>query len=282
VLLQGYPNLEYIVLDGGSSDGSLEIIRKYEPWLAYWASEPDGGQTQAINKGWARATGDLLAYINTDDCYLGGALGIAAREFCAKPDVGMVYGTAMLVDEAGNQLRTWEARPFELRTMLMEGNMVPQPAAFFSRSALEAVGLLSEEWHMILDYEFCIRIGMRLPTLCVPRPLARFRLHEHSKSRLRLDDTLGELLRFVTTFRPPQMSAHEWEALKRVVLSRIHYEFAMGYAAQPEPERSRALTQLVESVRLFPLYALRRPRTTAHIAIQVLAGRLRRLLGTSR
>jgi glycosyltransferase involved in cell wall biosynthesis len=282
VLLQGYPNLEYSILDGGSTDGSLEIIRRYEPWLAYWVSEPDGGQTQAINKGWLRTPGDLLAYINTDDCYVSGALGIAAGAFCARPDVGMVYGTAMLVDQAGNELRTWEAQPFDLRTMLIQGNTVPQPAAFFSRTALETVGLLSEEWQMIMDYEFCIRIGMCLPALCVPRTLARFRLHDESKSRLRLDETLGELLRFITTFRPTQMSPRDWEALKRVVMSRIHYEFSLGYATLGEPERSRAFKQLVESVRLSPLYALRRPTSTVYILKQALAGRLRRFLPTQR
>jgi GT2 family glycosyltransferase len=83
VLLQGYPDLEYMIIDGGSSDASLEIIRKYEPWLAYSVSEPDRGQTHAINKGWMRATGGILAYINTDDCYLHGAIATAASAFSA-------------------------------------------------------------------------------------------------------------------------------------------------------------------------------------------------------
>src|SRR4030095_840430 len=139
VLLQGYPDLEYIVIDGGSTDETLEIIRRYEPWLTYWVTEPDHGQTHAINKGWMRATGEILAYINTDDCYLDRTITTAAHEFCATSNVGMVYGSAIVVDEAGNQLRTWEARPFDVKTMLTAGNIVPQPAAFFSRDALKKV-----------------------------------------------------------------------------------------------------------------------------------------------
>src|SRR5262249_24267921 len=117
VLLQGYPNLEYMIIDGGSTDESLEIIRKYEPWLASFVSEPDRGQTHAINKGWMRATGEILAYINTDDCYLNGAIATAAHEFCTRPDVGMVYGTATIVNER-NKWTTWKARPFDLKMML--------------------------------------------------------------------------------------------------------------------------------------------------------------------
>src|SRR5262245_47892717 len=104
VLLQGYPDLEYILIDGGSTDGSVEIIRTYAPWLTYWVSEPDRGQTDAINKGWARATGEILAYINTDDCYLDNAIATAVQEFRANPGAGMVYGTAIIVDEAGEEL----------------------------------------------------------------------------------------------------------------------------------------------------------------------------------
>ena len=132
VLLQGYPDLEYMIIDGGSTDESLEIIRKYEPWLAYYVSEPDRGQTHAINKGWRRATGAILAYINTDDCYLNGAIATAVHEFCTRPDVGMVYGTAIIVNEH-NKWTTWKARPFDLKMMLTVGNIVPQPAVFFSR-----------------------------------------------------------------------------------------------------------------------------------------------------
>jgi glycosyltransferase involved in cell wall biosynthesis len=272
VLLQGYPDLEYIIMDGGSTDGSLEIIRRYEPWLAFWVSEPDQGQTQAINKGWKLATGTILAYINTDDCYLDGAIAAAAQEFCAQPNIGMVYGTAIIVDEAGKELRSWEARPFDLKIMLTVGNIVPQPAAFFSKSALHSAGYLNEEWQMIMDYEFCIRIGAQFPSVCVPRTLARFRNHPQSKSRLWFEETTRELIRFVTTFSSDQIPPDDWHRMKHAIMSRLHYELALGYAAPGQQGGSKAFKQLLESISLYPLFALRRPVLTAHIMKQVLVG----------
>jgi glycosyltransferase involved in cell wall biosynthesis len=272
VLLQGYPDLEYIIIDGGSTDRSLEIIRRYEPWLAYWVSEPDRGQTHAVNKGWTRATGDILAYINTDDCYLHGAITAAAQEFCAKLNAGMVYGTAIIVDEAGKELRSWEARPFDVRIMLKVGNIVPQPAAFFSQSVLKSIGYLNEHWEMIMDYEFCIRVGMRFPAVCVPRTLARFRWHAQSKTWLRFEETIKELIHFVTTLSTDQMSPPDWHAIKQATMSRVHFELALGYAAHGRQEGSKALKQLLESIRLYPLFALRRPVETAYITKEVLVG----------
>src|SRR4051812_39975174 len=137
ILLQGYPCLEYIIIDGGSTDGSIDIIRKYASWLAYWVSKPDQGQTSAINKGWRRASGDILAYINSDDSYLPGVLGTVARVFSGNSAVGMAYGTAEIINPSGRRLRMWRAKPFNLKTMLAVDNTVPQPTAFFSRKALE-------------------------------------------------------------------------------------------------------------------------------------------------
>jgi hypothetical protein len=279
VLLQGYPELEYIIIDGGSTDRSLEIIRKYQPWLAYWLSEPDRGQTHAINKGWDRATGDILAYINTDDSYLHGAIGTAVQEFCAKPDVGMVYGIAIIVDEAGKELKTWEAQPFNLNVMFTVGSIVPQPAAFFSKNGLKTVGPLSEKWEMIMDYEFCIRIGMQFPAVCVPRTLARFRCHAQSKTRLRFEATARELIQFVTSFSTDHISPQDWRTIKHTTMSRVHYELALMYLWHGQQDESRALKQLLESISLSPLFVLRRPMQTAYIAKEILAGRFRAIGG---
>lgn len=106
VLMQGYPNLEYMIIDGGSTDGSIEIIKKYEPWLAYWVSEPDCGQSHAINKGWKRSGGDLLAWLNSDDFLARNALETVAIQYsaCEKGKVGFIHGKAIVIDEEGQPL----------------------------------------------------------------------------------------------------------------------------------------------------------------------------------
>jgi glycosyltransferase involved in cell wall biosynthesis len=271
VLLQGYPDLEYIVMDGGSTDGSVDIIRRYEPWLTHWVSERDGGQTIAINRGWARATGEILAYINTDDCYLRGAVARAAEEFCLHSDLGMVYGTASIVDEDGRELGRWEARPFDLKAMLMSGSIVPQPATFFSRPALAALRYLNETRQMIMDYELCTRLGVEFPTACLPSTLARFRTHPQSKTWLHFETTARELLEFVTSFRPNKVSAAEWQTIRRGMLSRVHYEWAKEYVVHGQ-KGFKPLKQLMRSVWLRPGYALRRPLVTAHIVKEALVG----------
>jgi glycosyltransferase involved in cell wall biosynthesis len=269
VLLQGYPDLEYIIIDGGSTDGSVEIIRRYAPWLAYWVSEPDRGQTHAINKGWARATGDILAYINTDDCYLPGAIVAAIEGFRACPEAGMVYSTAMIVDETGRELRFWEARPFDLKIMLTEGSIVPQPATFFAANALQRVGSVDEQWHMIMDYELCIRIGLQFPTVCIPKVMARFRDHSQSKTRTKFESTAIELMRFLNTFNPEQVPPQDLRAIKQVAFSRILYEWSHAYLAAGRQHAVRALRRLCESLLRHPLFALKRPLDTAYIVKEV-------------
>jgi glycosyltransferase involved in cell wall biosynthesis len=273
VLLQGYPDLEYIIMDGGSTDDSLDIIRRYEPWLTHWISEPDRGQSHAINKGWARATGEILAYLNTDDCYSSGAMIAAASAFCQRPDLAMVYGTASIVDEAGRELSQWKACPFDLKTMLVSGSIVPQPATFFARPIVASLGYLNEQRHMIMDYELCTRIGMQFPTECLGGTLARFRAHPQSKTWLHFEATARELVDFVMSFRPERLSDDDWKRIRNGTLSRVHYEWAMAYLVRGQ-DGGKALKQLLTSIRLQPRFALARPMLTAHIARRGLAGYL--------
>jgi glycosyltransferase involved in cell wall biosynthesis len=276
VLLQGYPNLEYIVLDGGSTDGSLEIIRRYEPWLAALVSEPDRGQTDAINKGWRRATGEILAWINTDDVYCPDALARAGEAFGALPGAGMVYGSALVVDEAGRPLRTWEAHPFDFRRMLVEGSIVPQSSAFFAAAAIQAVGDLDEQWDAIMDYEFCLRVGLRFPARCIPEVLTRFRDHPGSKTRRRFDVMARELIRFVRGFETDAVDQHVLAGIRRQSLGRIHYEWAMACLSDGRHQGTEAQRQLRHSLRRSPGFALRRPQHSAYIVKEVARGEIAR------
>lgn len=162
VLSQGYPNLEFIVIDGGSKDETLSILNKYERHLAYWVSEPDRGQSHAINKGMMKATGDYLTWLNSDDWYLPGALRHMNEVFAANPGAGMAVGKGRIVDQAGKELNsispTTEITLETLFTWLTGGDFL-QPSSVFTRSAWESAGQINEEIHIALDVDLWLRMA---------------------------------------------------------------------------------------------------------------------------
>jgi len=182
VLNQNYPNLEYIIIDGGSTDGSVEIIKKYSDKLAYWVSEKDRGQTHAINKGFHRATGDIVAWLNSDDEYCHGALETVSKTFMANKNVDFVFGNRITVDKNGRVLRKERHTRFTFSALVIYGMIVSQPAAFWKRELLEKYGYLDETMRFCMDYEFFCRIGSNINAKHVRRYLARFRRHPSSKS----------------------------------------------------------------------------------------------------
>ncbi len=194
VLLQGHPNLEYIIMDGGSTDQTVDIIKKYERWLAYWVSEKDRGQAHAINKGWARATGDILAWINSDDWYLPGALQTVSEHFFTKPQSMWIAGVVENSHSPKNVLKHFLPRPTSLTQCLGRSNYgFHQPGMFWRRNLVEAVGPLDETLHFCFDHDFFIRTLQRqVEQECLPAHLAGFRLHPDSKSCSRLPRFLKE------------------------------------------------------------------------------------------
>jgi len=189
VLLQGYPCLEYIIIDGGSSDDSLEIIKKYRTWLSWWQSEPDGGQTEALNKGLSRATGDWVAWINSDDFYLPGALFTLVSQIGRHPDCHWFIGETLQVDAAGGAERVLHPRSnsdapwHDFVAVRQSGTDIPQPSTFWSRQALEQTGLLDESFRYAMDSDYWARLaygGFR--PVCVAEQLAAFRVHPASKT----------------------------------------------------------------------------------------------------
>lgn len=172
VLLQGYPNLEYIIMDGGSSDNSVEIIRKYENGLAYWVSEQDKGQSHAINMGWQRSQGEIIAYLNSDDILQPGALRIVAEAFESHPGKVVVYGDCDLVDGKTRLLRKMKAQPYD-RARLMLVDYIHQSSTFVLRRAVQQVGLLDESLHMSMDYDYWVRLAIaEYEMLYVPEVLS--------------------------------------------------------------------------------------------------------------
>jgi glycosyltransferase involved in cell wall biosynthesis len=185
VLLQGYPGLEYFIIDGGSTDGSIDVIRKYEPWLKYWSSETDRGQSHAINKGWARASGDLIGWLNSDDVLLSEAF---ARVSTATTDFDtpvMIAGYSEYRDVSGRQtLWRVEQLPRTLADIFgyFDDWYFAQPSVFLSRSALRETGGLDESLHYAMDLDLWLRVAAHSRIEVLKKPLSWMRQHEHAKT----------------------------------------------------------------------------------------------------
>jgi len=195
VLRQDYSPLEYIIVDGGSTDGSLDIIQRYSDRLSWWVSERDQGQTDAINKGFAHAQGEILAWLNSDDTYLPGAITEAVQFLQAHPDIGMVYGDANLVDQQGAVIGQFPARQTDYRRLRRGYVHIPQQAAFFRASLWCKVGPLDPTFYFAMDYDLWVRLARLSPVQYHPRLWANFRLHHTGKSVISDDRCWPEMLR---------------------------------------------------------------------------------------
>ena len=194
VLAQEYPQIEYFVLDGGSTDGTIEVIRKYTDRLAWWASEEDGGQTAAINKGFARAKGEVLAWLNSDDTYEPGAVAAAMKYLQEHPEVGMVYGNCNYINEAGDVIGKFGAAQTDYRLLRQGYTHIPQQTMFFRADLWKQVGPLDPSFYFAMDYDLWTRIAARTQIKYVPETWADFRLHTSGKTILADDRCWPEML----------------------------------------------------------------------------------------
>jgi glycosyltransferase involved in cell wall biosynthesis len=186
VLLQGYPDLEYIVIDGGSPDGTVEVIKKYEKYLAYWVSEPDRGQTHALNKGYARATGDIFGWLNTDEMYLPCILAHVGQIFRQKPNLDVIFGNRIIIDGAGHEIGRdhMPSMPPRLFSLYAYGLLFTD-ATFWSREIHHRTGVLDEENfpHLSMDFDWMLRLSMQVRHWKhLPGYLSIFRDHEYRKA----------------------------------------------------------------------------------------------------
>ncbi len=183
VLNQDYPNIEYIVIDGGSNDGSVDLIRKYEARLAFWTSEKDKGQTDAINRGFNRAKGEILAWLNSDDTYEPGAISTAVAYLMENPELGFVYGDCNYIDASGSVIGAFNARQTDLKKLQRGYVHIPQQAFFFRAELWPQVGPLDDSFFFAMDYDLWVRLARKAPCRYFPgRTLANFRLHEDAKT----------------------------------------------------------------------------------------------------
>lgn len=194
VLSQDYPNLEYLIMDGGSTDNTLEVLESYSGRVK-WVSEKDGGQTQAINKGLRMASGEIVAYLNADDLLLPGALQKVARTFMSDPSVVWVTGKCQIINEEGVEIRSWLTayKNFWLyihnRITLSIMDYISQPATFWRAEVLTQLGFLDENLHYVMDYEYFLRLYANTPFKFIPEYLAAFRLHTQSKTTAKTSTT---------------------------------------------------------------------------------------------
>ena len=189
VLLQGYPDLEYIIIDGGSADNSVEVIRKYEPWLAYWVSQPDRGQSHAINKGLARSRGRFFNWQNADDVLTPGSLAVTAAALASHPEASLVFGYYKAIDDRSNSLRGYY-RPRFHETGLVQSlvwsvghlSLDVQPGCLMDRALVLEVGGVDEDLHYAMDISLNWKLCLMRPSFFVDFPVVCFRVHSASKS----------------------------------------------------------------------------------------------------
>lgn len=183
VLNQDYPNIEYIVMDGGSTDNTLDVLKKYEGKLT-WNSRPDNGQSHAINKGFRMARGEILAWLNSDDIYNAGAIKTAVEYLVEHPQVDMAYGNGDLIDEEDRVIGKFKSTSIDLRAALYHGRInVFQPSVFFRKPVFEKIGPLDEKLQYTMDIDYWMRMAQQgLSMRYIDRSLAKLRWHPMTKT----------------------------------------------------------------------------------------------------
>lgn len=200
VVEQDYPNIEYLVADGGSTDGSVEIIKKYADRITWWVSEKDRGQADGINKGFVRAKGEFIAWVNSDDYYQPGAIAKAVAALQANPEISFVYGDVQVVDKNGRILNNLRYADWKLED-LMTFHIIGQPAVFMRRSALEKAGYLDLNYQYLLDHQLWLRLGLYGGMKYLPGVLAGAHYHEGCKNLSQAAEFGKEAFRIVEWMR---------------------------------------------------------------------------------
>ncbi len=228
VLGQAYPNCQYQVLDGGSTDNTLDILVSYGDRL-HWISESDTGQAAAINIGWQGSSAEIVAWLNADDYYLDGVLQIVAEHFRDHPRTEVLYGMCDFVNAEGRPVGHYDTGPFDYLQLLSGAvNFIPQPSVFMRRRVLEESGYLNEDLHYVFDYEYWLRIGLCHRVKYIPKKLSVMRLHENAKSIAELSALSEELVEMYRGFFVRQDLSSDQKNVKRRSLARVYIRAADG------------------------------------------------------
>jgi glycosyltransferase involved in cell wall biosynthesis len=268
VLLQGYPDLEYVIIDGGSSDNTVEIIRKYEPWLTYWISEKDRGQSHAINKGWKKATGEILAWINSDDTYAPGCFLRVAGAFLSNSSGSVIYGDCNIVDGQGLFIRPCPAEEFQLENLICNKWFIPQQSTFIRREVVDAVGRLREDLHLVMDWEYWLRIALKKKVIrYIPVQLANFRIWEEAKTSSYSVRSALEKFAVLDHYFGQEHVLLQIKRFKKRAYSNVH-RFA-SVACNGDGQRRQTLVHLLKAIHFRP--ALLTDKVVIKLLFKVLA-----------
>jgi glycosyltransferase involved in cell wall biosynthesis len=250
VLEQDYPRIEYVVVDDGSTDGSVEIIRRYADRLAWWTRQENAGQPAALNRGFAHTTGELLGFLNSDDTLLPGAVSAFVEAFGEDRDLLLVYGDAV-TRENGREIGTLRARDWDPRELVRTGaNPVPQQASMWRRDAWELAGPFDEGSFFFFEYVFLVRLAVHGRAKRLERPLATFRLHASSKTVEFSTAKAEDAVRVADTFYtgpafPPELRRH-------VRRGRASYHLRAAFVYYQAAHVARARRRFLRALLLAP------------------------------
>jgi glycosyltransferase involved in cell wall biosynthesis len=236
VLTQDYSNIEYIVMDGGSNDGSVDIIKRLESSsllldiqeraparhkINYWVSEKDNGQADAINKGFAKATGDIVAWLNSDDYYLPNTISQVIKIFAENPEVVLIYGNMLAVDENGKTFNTFNYKQLSLEDLICF-QIIGQPAVFFRNSALQKTNGLNLDFHFLLDHLFWIELAQHGKILHVDKTWSAARYHAEAKNRAKAAEFGQEAFRILSLVEQDKNLSTIFEKVKIRAIASAH------------------------------------------------------------
>lgn len=261
VLSQDYPRVEYLVVDGGSTDDTLAVLRGFGENLR-WISEPDQGQSAAINKGWRQTQGEIVAWLNSDDLLYPDALHRVAEVFVENNNVDILYGDCDYIDSENRVLRPYPTQPFDFKQLVSYAiNYIPQPATFMRRRLLDSVGYLDENLHYTMDFDCWLRAGIGCKFAYLPARLAMLRVHEEAKSSASLGEFAAELVGIYENFfnlsgLPPSILALQSTAMHHVFLRAADSSFWAGQLEQARSYARRSWLQKPWRMRRLWLYLL--------------------------